>query len=183
MAANKKDQKDQKEQDIERSDQQAPPPARSPLKKVLLLGLVGVVVVGLSVGATLFLSGARGAPSGKTSEKAAAAEQSKKPLYLALDPPFVVNFQDQNQLHFLQVGVTVMAHHAAVIDALKQSMPVIRNDLVMLFSSQDYATLSTRAGKEKLRTASLADIRRILNNESPGDAGVQAVYFTSFVMQ
>ena len=180
MATSKKDQK---EQDAERSEEQTPPPARSPLKKFLLVGLVVVVAVGLSVGATLFFSGARGAPAGKTNEKTAAAEQSKKPLYLALDPPFVVNFQDQNQLHFLQVGVTVMAHHASVVDALKQNMPVIRNDLVMLFSSQDYATLSTRAGKEKLREASLADIRRILSNESPGDAGVQAVYFTSFVMQ
>ncbi|RDS82080.1 flagellar basal body protein FliL [Dyella monticola] len=119
--------------------------------------------------------------SGKGS--AAAAQAPKTPeLFLPLDPAFVVNFQDQDSTRYLQVGVTVMTHDPVAVQAMKDSDPVIRNALVMLFSSQTYATLSDTAGKKKLQDQALDAVRKIVADKT-GKPDVEALYFTSFVMQ
>ena len=102
--------------------------------------------------------------------------------YYAFDPAFVVNFQAQDQLRFLQVKVEVMMRDPKVTPAIEKHMPVIRNNLVVLFSSQDFTTISTRVGKDRLRAQALAEIQKVLK-ESTGQPGVEQVYFTSFVMQ
>jgi flagellar FliL protein len=94
----------------------------------------------------------------------------------------VVNFRDDQSMRFLQVGVSLMSHDAAALAAAKDAEPVIRNALVMLFSSQDYAILSDSAGKQKLQAQALAAVRKIVNDRL-GRPGVEALYFTSFVMQ
>jgi flagellar FliL protein len=113
----------------------------------------------------------------------AAAVAPKAPeLFLPLDPAFVVNFQDQDSTRYLQVGVTVMTHDPAAVQAMKESDPVIRNALVMLFSSQTYAGLSDIAGKKKLQAEALDAVRKIVVDKT-GKPNVDALYFTSFVMQ
>jgi flagellar FliL protein len=74
-----------------------------------------------------------------------------------------------------------MAHDQKALDAAKASEPAVRNALVMLFSSQDAKTLISRDGKEKLRTDALDEIRKIVGERTR--APLDAVYFTSFVMQ
>ena len=61
-------------------------------------------------------------------------------------------------------------------------MPAIRNNLVLLFSSQSYERVSTLEGKEALREEALGVVQEVLEQET-GDPGVEAVYFTSLVMQ
>ena len=112
----------------------------------------------------------------------AAAAPKAPELFLPLDPAFVVNFQDQDSTRYLQVGVTVMTHDPAVVQAMKESDPVIRNALVMLFSSQTYAGLSDIAGKKKLQAEALDAVRKIVADKT-GKPNVDALYFTSFVMQ
>jgi flagellar FliL protein len=75
-----------------------------------------------------------------------------------------------------------MTRDPAVTDLVTLHMPVIRNNLMLLFSNQTYDTVSTLEGKEALREEALEVIQQILEEET-GDPGVEAVYFTSFVMQ
>lgn len=119
---------------------------------------------------------------GKKKNKAAKEKPSQPIVYLPLDPPFVVNFENSEEARFLQVSMEVMARDSDVLEAVKKHMPAIRNNLVLLLSSQEYKTLSSFAGKEAVRTAALAEIQKILN-EYTGKPGVEAVYFTGFVMQ
>jgi len=53
----------------------------------------------------------------------------------------------------------------------------------MLFSAQDNASLLSADGKEKLRAATLASIRKVLDSEGASGKQIEAVYFTSFVIQ
>ncbi len=156
----------------------------SKLKLIIILSVVGVLVLGGVVGATLFFTGAFS--SHDTPEEATKADHKNAPpkpaQYLPLDPPFVVNFEDKTQIRFLQIAVEVMSRDPAALEAVKLHMPAIRNNLVILFSSQDAAVVGTRDGKEQLRTATLSEINKILKKET-GEAGLEAVYFTSFVMQ
>lgn len=184
----------------EQEEAAAPAPKAAPAwRKFVLIGAGVLLVMGIGMGVTLMLVKTELAPAGAAApahpgkgkaKSATAAHAAKprpdaskeKPLYLALDPAFVANLQDHGSLRFLQVGVEVMTHQQRVIDALKLNMPQIRDRLVMLFSSQTLASVSTLKGKEKLRKEALDQIRQVMQKEI-GDPGVDAVYFTSFVMQ
>jgi flagellar FliL protein len=59
----------------------------------------------------------------------------------------------------------------------------VKNDLLMLFGGQKYEDLSTRAGKEKLQKDALASVRSIIEKAGGKPESIEALYFTSFVMQ
>lgn len=148
-------------------------------KKGLLLILAALVILG-GGGAAGFVMMKGGKAKG--GDDHAEALRSKPAVYLQLDPAFVVNFQDENALRFLQVGVNVMSHDPEAIAAAKEADPEIRNALLMLFSAQDVKSLSDVKGKQKLQASALAEVQRVLK-EKIGRPGVDAVYFTSFIMQ
>jgi flagellar FliL protein len=151
-------------------------------KSVILILLAALVIVASVCGYALYTLRSRPAASAEAGAKPEPVKAKQPELYLALDPAFVVNFHNEQAMSYLQVGVTLMAHDPAALQAVKESDPVIRNALVMLFSSQDYAELSDTAGKQKLQAKALQAVQKILQDRT-GKAGVDALYFTSFVMQ
>ena len=153
-------------------------PGVAPQKKralpLWLIITIAVAVLGAGAGGFLLLhgratAGAHAAPSGP-------------PHYLALKP-FVVNFQSGQAVRYLQVSLQVMSRDPATLTLLKQNDPVVRNDLLLLLSNQRYATLDTEAGKQRLRAAVLADVRKVVGAAGGHPSHVEAIYFTSFVMQ
>ena len=124
-----------------------------------------------------------GEVAGITEDSAAKQEEVKgPPIYLALDPPLVVSFEDQNAIRFLQVTVEVMARDEKAIQAVTANMPVIRNNLLMLMGGRTLTDLITREGKEQLRADSLAEVKDILV-KLDSEATIEDLYFTSFVVQ
>jgi flagellar FliL protein len=79
--------------------------------------------------------------------------------------------------------VEAMTRDPPTLEMIKNNEPAVRNDLVMLFSSQDNATLLSPDGKEKLRNATLEVVRKIVTAEGGDPKSVENVYFTSFVIQ
>jgi flagellar protein FliL len=161
------------------SEAPAPVGRKGLSKTVIIMGVALLAMAGVC-GYVLF--GARGAHGPAAAPEEPRVAMSKQELYLPLDPPFVVNFRDDQSMRFLQVGVSLMSHDAAALAAAKDADPVIRNALVMLFSSQEYSILSDAAGKQKLQAQALAAVRKIVGDRI-GRPGVEALYFTSFVMQ
>ncbi|MGH8299130.1 MAG: flagellar basal body-associated FliL family protein [Steroidobacteraceae bacterium] len=145
--------------------------------------IVGIAVALLVIGsgAALLLTHAFGRSG--ASGTAAAKKPLAPPLYLALDPPFVVNFQADQIVRFLQVSVEVMSRDQKTLDLLKDNDPVVRNDLLILLANQKYSVLATPAGKQQLRADALAAIRKDLAQAGGDPNKLEAVYFTSFVMQ
>ncbi|MHB1239310.1 MAG: flagellar basal body-associated FliL family protein [Gammaproteobacteria bacterium] len=186
----------------EKEEEAAEAPRAAPRWRTFALIGVGVLaLMGASVGTTLLLvrselhsatpagtaATAQTAPASTPAQPKSAQEKpapgpEKKPIYLPIDPAFVVNFQDHSSMRFLQIGVEVMAREQKVIDAVTLNLPQIRDRLVMLFSSQTYDAISTLQGKEKLRAETLKAVQQVMEKEI-GEPGVEAVYFTSFVMQ
>lgn len=161
-----------------------PLPVKKSGNRLVVIALAVVIVLLLGACGYLWMSLSK--LQAKAAPVAAHAVEAKpKPieLYAQLDPAFVVNFKDDDATRYLQVGVTVMAHDPAVIQAIKDTDPVVRNALVMLFSSQTYAQLSDTAGKQKLQDQALAAIRKIVADKVGKSGAVDALYFTSFVMQ
>ncbi|MFZ4791865.1 MAG: flagellar basal body-associated FliL family protein [Candidatus Competibacteraceae bacterium] len=180
-------------------DDAKPPQVKkgSNLIKVLLIVIGAVLLIGGSVGATLFLTGAlqkkneeaaptaasSGAAHGEAGYSAPGAVKPSPPkLYQLIEPAFIVNFEDQGVLRYLQIGLSVMTRDKLVVDAITNNMPQIRNDLILLFANQKVETLSTNEGKEKLRTQAMEKVQAILTKEI-GYPGIEAIYFTAFVLQ
>lgn len=157
--------------------EEAPAPGKGKAKLFIILLLVTVLLAGAGAGAWVLL-----APHGK---KPNVVKQEPLPpaQYVALDPPFVVNFEADEQVRFLQVTVQLMSRDPATIEVLKANDPVVRNDLLLLFGGQKYSVVSTREGKEGLRQQTLAAVRKIVASAGGKPEKVEAVYFTSFVMQ
>jgi flagellar FliL protein len=153
-----------------------------PKKKGQLLWIaIAVVVLGGGAGAWFaFKPGA--APDGAAAGNKPAAPHAA-PIYYKFDPAFVVNFGGEGSARYLQVTVEAMSRDMAVVENLKSTEPAVRNDLVMLFSGQDNAALMSVDGKEKLRAATLAAIRKVIDSEGGNGKLIEAVYFTSFVIQ
>jgi flagellar protein FliL len=162
---------------LEPADETAAPKGKSK-KKLLIFGIALVVLLAVGGGLLFFL---RAAPH----QKAAAPKPAvlAPPVYLALDPPFVVNFDPDQAARFLQITVQLMSRDPATIELLKGNDPAVRNELLLLFGNQKYATLATRAGKEALRDQTLESVRKIIGGAGGHPERVEAVYFTSFVMQ
>jgi flagellar FliL protein len=148
--------------------------------KWLIITIAAVVVLALGGGGAWFLI-----PDGNAHAKKAEAKREPlaPPQYVALDPPFVVNFDSDQAVRFLQITVQVMSRDPAIVEQLKANDPVVRNDLLLLFGNQKYDDVATRAGKEKLRSDALTAVRAIIAAAGGRPDHVEAVYFTSFVMQ
>jgi flagellar FliL protein len=181
-------QEDDLDLDMEEA-QEAP----KPKSKLLIIIIVVVLLLGVSAAATLMLTGMlsgdeevvaeESASDGKSDKKTAKAKKTKAPIsYVPLDPPFVVNFSGDTDIRFLQVTLQVGTRDPSVVELIKEHRPAIRNSLVFLFGSQDPYALNTREGKEVLRKDTLTEIQKVMKSET-GDAGVESVFFTSFVMQ
>ncbi|PPE74089.1 flagellar basal body protein FliL [Solimonas fluminis] len=161
------------------------PPAAVPKAKAPVLAMIVAVMVSAAAsgGAAFWFSSHGAAPAAGHGEEAKKEAPPKAPAqYLALDPAFVVNLEDPDASRFLQLEIQVMARDAAVLEAVKLHQPRIRNALLLLLGQQRTAQIADRAGKEKLQAAVLAEIQKILKDET-GKPGVEAVYFTSFVTQ
>jgi flagellar protein FliL len=157
--------------------EEAAPAGKSKKTLIIVILLAVVLLAGGGVGAWFAFM-----PHGKKHEFA-KKEPPAPALYVALDPPFVVNFEADQQVRFLQVTAQLMSRDPATIELLKTNDPVVRNDLLMLFGGQKYSVVSTREGKEALRTQTLEAVRKIVAGAGGKPEKVEAVYFTSFVMQ
>jgi flagellar FliL protein len=150
-------------------------------KKGLILIIVAALVLAGGGAGAWFAFGGKHDPNAKTAKK----DEGPKlpPRYINLDPPFVVNFEAQSTVRFLQVTVGVMTREPEIEALIKDNDPRVRNDMLMILSNQTYESVSSAEGKEALRTRCLDAIRTIVGEMGGKREKVEALYFTSFVMQ
>ncbi len=101
--------------------------------------------------------------------------------YVPLIPAIVTNYQSK-KLSYIKVEITLQVTGNATAEAIDRHLPYIRHNLVMLFSRQEEATLSSAEGKTQLKEDALAEVVSVLDSESePTD--IEAILFTSFIVE
>lgn len=150
-------------------------------KKKLII-IIALVLVLLGGGAAAYFLLFSGSDDAETAESADAALVNEPSTYLALDPAFTVDFMVDGKQRYVQLNMSVKSKNIDQINAVTMHMPLIRNSLVLLFSSQSFDELQTADGKMALKQAALDAINGILEQET-GQGGIDAVLFTNFVMQ
>lgn len=163
-------------------------------KKLILLVIIGVVLLAVCAGGTFavmhFMGGDKNAEASAAAdgehaagEDGEAVEQERVALiYFPFEPPFLTNFVINGRPRYLQLSITVASRDQGTIDALQKHMPLVRNRMVMLLSSEQFDILRSRAGREALQGKLTEAVKEILQKET-GKAEVEKLLFTNFVMQ
>lgn len=153
-------------------------------KKVIILAVVGLLTLAGTVIGTLFAAKHFLFPQQPAVVAAAApaAKVVKDPIYHSVDPAFVVNVQEGPRYRYLQIQVDVMTRDPAALTRFEKYLPRIKGELNMLFSSLTSEQAHAIEGRQALQKSTLDTINRVLTEES-GAAGIEAVYFSKFVVQ
>jgi len=165
-------------------------------KKIIIFAVIGALLFSISVGGTLLAiqilspepiveevsSEQLDVEGNLVEELEPVVETTGYAIYFPLKPAIIVNFQARGRQRFLQADVTLMMRDDEVVEAIETHMPMIRNALVLKFSSQTYEDMQTEQGRERLRQESLEELQKIMLQEID-KTGIEKLLFTSFVMQ
>lgn len=175
------------------------PPAKAPSQmRLVIVGALAlfVALVGAQVAVPLINGFIAGSAHGTTAEdadgealadeEAVEEQEDDEPLapalYTALDPPFVVSFDDEGGSRYLQLTLQAMARDEETIESVKQHSPAIRNSVLFMLSGYELDVLGTQAGKEQLRKDLLGAANEILAKNG-ARTPIEELYFTSIVIQ
>lgn len=153
-------------------------------KKLIILILVGLVTVGLSVGATIFFLGgsSKDDAEAESAEAHAEGEHAKAAaLYLDIVPSLLITLDANGRQRYMKVDVSLQARDKAALDAVNLHMPLIRSRVLSTYSNINFAEIQTEPGKLKMLENTLAVINEVLKGE--GAPLIDNVFLTNFVLQ
>lgn len=156
------------------------------MKKKIILGLAAflglAIIVGGSVGASLYFTGAFDDEPPAAAAMPAEELPPENTYYYNVQPEFVVNFQGSSRVKFLMIEMAVATHDEKVIPVLTDHDPELRNVLLDLLSEQDAEELKTAEGKQALREEALVLVEDIVNRHYEPES-VHDIFITRLVMQ
>lgn len=119
---------------------------------------------------------------------AAVAEEAKeadtKVSYISLSPPFVGNYglDGGPKLKVYKADISLRVTGADAAKAVKDNEPLIRNQLVGLFTQQTVEAMSNVESKEKLRQEALKQTQQVMTDET-GKPMVDDLLFNNLIVQ
>jgi len=96
--------------------------------------------------------------------------------------PFVANFGESTQLHFVKCEITIQSGSEATQLALEDHIYAIRNDILFLLMAQSEESMSSVAAQKILAKKAILLVKQRLLEEE-GEEMVTDLFFVSFVAQ
>lgn len=110
-------------------------------------------------------------------------EEAPTTLYYNLTPALIGNLADQGaRLKFYKADVSLRVTGTEAEDKLKLHEPLIRHQLVMLFSAQTSDVINAPDGRENLRQEALKKVQDAINAEE-GKPVVEDLLFNNLIIQ
>ena len=185
------------------AEEAAPPKPKNKLMLIIVIALV--LVLGLGGGGAYLLLKKKPAAGDDEEAASAHAKPEAKPTFVKLEAFTVKLLPDEGKAEqqFMQTVPEFKVLNAKVAENVKNYMPEIRHNILMLLSSRRPSELGTPEGMEKLSI----DIRNVVNqildgapspskhekgaskadtvkDDKPGaEDSVQAVLFSTFIIQ
>lgn len=196
----------------EKTEAEAEAPAPKKRGKLILFIVIGVLVLVLGGGGAAFFlmkkkavdeteDGDEPTKDAKAKKKDKKADHATPPSFHKFDKPFTVKLQTEQQEAYLQAEVQLRVLDPAALELLKQYDPELKHRIMLILLTKKASELGTAQGVQRLSN----EIRETVNNtleppavrkrkdakveaKEPGDtaapdAPVQAVLFTSFIIQ
>jgi flagellar FliL protein len=151
-------------------------PKKSKKKLFLIIGVV-VLVLGLAGGGAMFyLSKKKAAAEAEAMEEGETEGVSKpklvkrdpkaKTAFVALDT-FTVNLADRDADRYAQVQLSLELSDEGATQLIKNFMPVVRNNILLVLSNKMASELLEKDGKIKLSEEIKVEVARALGMEPP----------------
>lgn len=155
---------------------------RRSLKLILLL----ILVIGASIGGTMFVlnSGTFPGPSAATAQADAddpPAPVSVSPIFAELEP-FTVTLYDELRNRILYVAITLRLADDTSRTQIGDYMPEVRDRVLKVLSAQTLSAVQTAEGRQALAHSVRQSLQRPFAAPLPGP-DVSDVLFTAFVVQ
>ncbi|PNG13251.1 flagellar basal body-associated protein FliL [Stutzerimonas stutzeri] len=115
-------------------------------------------------------------------ETSEADEAAPKVIYYALVPALVGNYGSDGKLRYYKADIALRVSNSQAEEKVKHHEPLIRNQLVTLFSQQTDASLGTVEAKEALRQEALKQVQAVLTQEE-GKPLVEDLLFNNLIIQ
>jgi len=123
-------------------------------------------------------------PFAASAEEAKEGDGGPKAIYISMTPPFVGNYALDGgpKLHVFKADIALRVTGADAQAAVKRNDPLIRNQLVALFTQQTVDSLSSADSKEKLRQEALKQVQQVMSDEE-GKPVVEDLLFNNLIVQ
>lgn len=156
-------------------------PAPKGKKKLFIMIGAAVLVLALAGGGAVFYLRSKAAAEAAAAEEGedsaaahAKADTHKKdpktiPTFVPLDP-FTVNLADRDAERYAQVGVSLELGDPKDAERIKNYMPAIRNNVLMVLAHKTSAELLERDGKAKLANEIRRETAKALGIELEDEA-------------
>ena len=108
--------------------------------------------------------------------------EAPKIAYVGLTPALVGNYGAGPKLKYYKADISLQVAGADAAKSVEYHEPLIRNQLVMLFSQQTDDSLATPDSKEKLRQEALKQVQQVLQQEE-GKPLVDDLLFNILISQ
>jgi flagellar FliL protein len=150
-------------------------------KTKLIIIIVAVILFLCAIGGAgyYFLIKKPEAPEAQQTSK---IKEPKAPIFIQLDS-FTVNLltASTDEPQFLQIGISLQLLQEKSTEQLKQRLPHVKNQILMLLTNSKASDIVTLEGKEQLIGKIVTQINELykLGDENP----VVGAFFTSFIIQ
>ncbi len=153
---------------------------------LMMFILIGVGALLLGAGGSFFFLNKPPVEKASASEAKAESEEEEEEVVEGEEDeiiiytlePFVVNLTDTPESRYLKVTINLDLIKTEYSENLTAHLPQIRDSLLILFSSKDYASIRSVEGKMELRDEILQRINGVFNKKK-----VKTAYFMDFVTQ
>lgn len=104
-------------------------------------------------------------------------------VYISLGESLVVNYGGQGRLKYLRADISLRTTNSREAAIVRHHLPLIRGNLVLLFSRQDEQAVNTQTGREQLRQLALQEVNELLVEEEGRPNLVRDLLFNNFIVQ
>jgi len=149
-------------------------------KKMMMLGLVGVLLFGGGGVAAWFFMGGEKAEDGKHAKAQKTHEEAppEEPGPVMELEPFLLNLADRDEHRFLKVSIKLELDRPEEETDYPNKIPAIRDALLVLLSSKESQLLRTVNGKRRIREEIMIRVNGVMNKGK-----ILHVFFTDFIKQ
>ncbi|WP_217895633.1 flagellar basal body-associated FliL family protein [Oceanospirillum sanctuarii] len=85
--------------------------------------------------------------------------------YTEVKPSFVLNYGGPGRLKYLKADITLVTSSPLAEQTVSHHMPLIRNELVSLFSRQTDEAVTTPVGQEQIRMEAAQAVKDLMQKE------------------
>lgn len=151
-------------------------------KKLIIIIVAAVLLIGGGA-AAFFMMGDDSAEVAESENPDGEIVEEKGPaIYVGVPNAITANLPGDKRGRTVQIKISFLVRSAEAKDHIRQHMPQLKNDILMLVSQKNANELKLPEGRQKLQAEALTTVQKSLT-ELVGEPTVEKVLFVSFVMQ